>query len=452
MTKKALLITGQESETISILAKNLIPVAGMSIFARQMKQMKAIGVDEMHVVTDWFVPDFEKEIKNCSSRPANIFIHSTKDAPLKLLEHNNEGNQWLLIEEGVILDERIIRLIDHHSSPTVLSFIGHNDFLEERTAKAIVLHLETQQGFFGSIAKLSSQTLAANVRKLNSLEGLPHALHAISRANDCIIVNVTEIPLYVPENRRNVDLVWLPITRRDEGDKGTKILLSHAHKDILDWPAKYIHSPLEDFIIKYLCKFPIIPPYIIIANGILSLLIIYLFWNGFMIPALVGAYLALILSGVETKLAYLKMFQSKTEQLKPLIDKTLEYCWYIAIAAYLSNLYGLLPLIIATTLILFNLADIIQSEFFRRMTNTEICNTDPFDRKFEIIAGGRNTYMWSLLPFALYNQWVVGLLFIGIYGIITFFVHQIRVVYHLKNIMIENSELFAKNFKKTKIL
>ncbi|HEC00229.1 MAG TPA: hypothetical protein ENI91_00915, partial [Sphingomonadales bacterium] len=63
MTKKALLITGQESETISTLARNLIPAGGLSLFARQMKQMKAIGVNEMHIITDWFVPDFEREIK-----------------------------------------------------------------------------------------------------------------------------------------------------------------------------------------------------------------------------------------------------------------------------------------------------------------------------------------------------------------------------------------------------
>ena len=52
MTKKALLITGQESETVSTLARNLIHTGGMSLFARQMKQMKAIGVEEMHVVSD----------------------------------------------------------------------------------------------------------------------------------------------------------------------------------------------------------------------------------------------------------------------------------------------------------------------------------------------------------------------------------------------------------------
>ena len=157
MTKKALLITGQESETVSTLARNLIHTGGMSLFARQMKQMKAIGVTEIHVVTDWFAQDFEKEILNCTARPDDIFIHSTKDAPLKLLEHNNDGNSWFLIEEGVILDDRIIDQIATHPSPSAISLIGHHEFLEERTANGILLQLEGAEGYFASIAKLSAE-------------------------------------------------------------------------------------------------------------------------------------------------------------------------------------------------------------------------------------------------------------------------------------------------------
>jgi len=69
-----------------------------------------------------------------------------------------------------------------------------------------------------------------------------------------------------------------------------------------------------------------------------------------------------------------------------------------------------------------------------------------------LIAGQRNTQIWMLLPFALFDQWVAGFGFICAYGIITFFVHQVRLVYHLKNFMVESSSRFAENFKKTKIL
>ena len=452
MTKKALLITGQESETVSTLARNLIHVGGLSLFARQMMQMKSIGIEEMHVVTDWFAQDFEKEILSCPKRPEKIYIHTTKDAPLRLLEHNNEGNSWFLIEEGVIIDDRIIKQADKHPSPSVISMIGHLEFLEERTANGILLQLEDIEGFFGSIAKLSSGTLAANIRKLNSLDGLPNALKAISRASDCEVIKVIDIPTYLTDRNRQVDIVWLPVIRREDGDKGTEILLEYAQKNAQDWVARLIHRHIENFIVKYLCKCPISPNHVTAAAGILGFYAMYLFWSGYMLPALFGAYAVGILYGVDDKLSRVKMIIPRFEGHLHLLGRGIEFGWYFTIAAYLTEPFGLAPSLMALALVLFRLADEIQCEFFRRMTNSSIYNISTFDRKFQLIAGRRNTQMWALLPFALYGQWYMGLGLICGYGIVTFFVHQARLVYHLKNLMIENSEIFAENFKKTNLL
>ena len=452
MTKKALLISGQESETISTLARNLIHVGGLSLFARQMKQMKAIGIDEMHVITDWFAQDFEKEILSCRARPERVFLHTTKDAPLRLLEYNSEGNSWFLIEEGVLLDDRIIDQIMQNPSPLALSFIGHNEFLSAHTTNGLSLQLDSEEGYFGSIAKLSSQTLSANVRKLNSLEGLAGTLKAIARADDCAIARVTEISLFLTDRNRDVDLVWLPIVRREDADKATDILLEFSQKGLLDWPARFLHRPIENLIVKYASKCPITPNQVTITSGILGLYVIYLFASGHMLPALLAAYLVGILCGVDGKLARVKMLQTKIGRFEHLLARLMEYGWYFAIAAALYGTYGIAPALMATGLVLSQIADQIQMEFFRRMTNIHLFTIEAFDRKFQLIAGGRNNHMWSLLPFAVFNQWFMGLGFICVYGIITFFVHQIRVVYHLKNIMIEGRENFAENFKKTKTL
>jgi len=460
MTKKALLITGQESETISTLAQNLIHVGGLSLFARQMKQMKAIGVNEMHVITDWFVQDFEKEILSCPARPERIFIHATKDAPLRLLEHNSEGNCWLLIQEAVLLDDRIIAQTLRHPASTVISFIGQNEFLSAHTANGLPLHLGENEGFFGGIAKLSSQTLSANVRKLNNLEGLPSVLKAIAKTEgprteepktkECAIAKVTEIPLLLTRERRDVDLIWFPLSRREDGDTATNILLEHSQKGLLDWPAKFLHRPIENLIVKYLCKFPISPNQITIMNGLLGFYALFLFASGHMWPALLLAYIVGILAGVDGKLARVKILQSRIGRYEYILTGLIEYGWYFALAAALYDPFGLAPLIMAAALVLFQIADHIQTEFFRRMTNRPLFSLAAFDRRFQLIAGGRNNHMWALLPFALFNQWFMALGFICSYGIITFFVHQIRLVYHLKNIMIDGSENFAENVNKTK--
>lgn len=450
MTYKALLITGQESETISTLARNLIPVGGLSLFARQMKQMMAIGVEEMHVVTDWFIQDFEKEILKCSARPGKVFIHSTKDAPLRLLDHNQAGDSWFLIEEGVVVDDRIIDHLALHPSPTVIGLIGPTDFLAVLTANGMALQNGECSGYFGSIAKLSSGTLAANLRKLNNLDALPAALKAISRASDCVTVRLTDIPLYMSRRRREVDLVWFPVIRREDGDKGADILLEATEKATVDWPARYIHRHIENLLVKYICKTPLSSGPLSITAALLGFFLMYLFINGHMGPALFGTYVVVILAGVSGKLAQIKRHASKITDYAPLLDRVVEYGWYFSIAGYLSTSHGAAPYIMAAALTLFQVADHIQCRFFRRLTRFDICDTGAFDRKFRLFAGSRNTHIWALLPFALFDQWYAGFGFICASGIITFFVHQLRVVYHLKNIMIANRDTLTDTFKKAR--
>lgn len=452
MVRKALLITGQESETVSTLARNLISAGGMSLFARQMMQMHAAGVEEMHVVTDWFIQEFTREIEQCTVRPQNIHIHNTKNAPLKLLEHNADGNSWFLIEEGVILDDRIIDHIAHHPSPTAIALIEHHTFLEERTAHGIPVQFDETEGYFGSLAKLSSQTLSASVRKLNSLEGLPNALKAISRAADCSLVKVTECPLYMAPQGREVDLVWFPLLQQKDGDAATDVLLEASHRHGLDGAARYLYRPLENIAVKGLCKIPVMPLHIYGLAVILGIYMIYLFAAGHVLPGLIGGGVFGLLVGIDGKLASLKRRSSKHDAAKPFLNGALEWGWYLALASFLFSEVGQAAYILAAALISFELADRIQQEFFRRMAACPLYNAATFDRKFQIIAGGRNVYLWALLPFCLFEQLYLGFCAITAYAIVTFFIHQVRVLYHAKALMEQNSEIFQRNFKQTKIL
>jgi len=460
MARKALLISGRESETVSTLARNLIHAGGLSLFARQMKQMKAIGIEEMHVVTDWFTSDFETEILKCNTRPQRIFLHNTKDAPVQLLDHNNSGDSWFLIEEGVILDDRIINHVAGHPAATVISFIGQNEFLSSYTALGMTLQLDGHNGYFGSIAKISGPSFAANIRKLNSLDGLQNAIKALSRASDCEIVPVTETPLYLASRERSVDLLWFPLRRREDGPGATDRLLKFFQNDLLDWPARYLYQPLENVIVKYLCKCPVRPLYVMIVTGLLALYVLALFWTGHTLTALAGAYSVSILYGVGDKLGRLKIspaksgpkFRLNSWRLIRFLENLVEYGWYFAIAAYLSTLHGPIPLIMVAALILFRLADEIQMAAFYRITGRHIGTITGFDRKFHLIAGGRNVQMWILLPFAIFNLWYTGFGFICIYGTITFFIHQGRIMYHLKNPETANGIILAENFKENKTL
>jgi 1L-myo-inositol 1-phosphate cytidylyltransferase / CDP-L-myo-inositol myo-inositolphosphotransferase len=52
----------------------------------------------------------------------------------------------------------------------------------------------------------------------------------------------------------------------------------------------------------------------------------------------------------------------------------------------------------------------------------------PFERRFRLIGGRRNTFFWSLLPFAAFGAWWPGFLFILAYAGITTAVTQWRLL------------------------
>ncbi|WP_417319424.1 CDP-alcohol phosphatidyltransferase family protein [Emcibacter sp.] len=451
MVNKAIILTGQESETESTLARNLIPVGGITLLERQLKTLEKIGVREVHLVTDWFVAELEKEILSYPRKPEAVHIHRTKEAPGKILEGNTEQDSWLLLEEGVLVDDRIITSVIEKNAGTVIAVMNREDFQNNQLSYGIPLSLRGQNSVFASVAKISGQTMQTHAEKLNSLEHLKEAVESLSNSNDCEIFEISSIPLYLPNRRRDVDLIWLPVMRPKDGVKGTEALLNNAQKGTLDWPAWFIHRPIENWIVKHICNLPITPNQVTVVTGILGLYIMYLFATGNMALGLAGALAVGVLDGVDGKLARTKMQQTKIGELEHLVDKVVEYGWYFAIAAALSTTYGYAPWVMAATLVLFHLADEVQSEFFRRMSDRQICDTGKFDRRFRMIGGRRNTQMWALIPFGIFGAWYAGFIFICCYGIITFFVHQARIIYHAKNLMEASSEIFVENFRKTKI-
>jgi len=450
MTLKAVIITGQESETESTLARNLIPVAGMSLLERQLRHLKNAGVQEVHLISDWFVGEFEKEIQSIKIKPATVMIHNCKDAPLKLLEHNQPGDSWLLLEEAMILDPRIISNILTHPSASVLSFVHRNQFIENKTALALPLGLE-EEGFFGGVAKLSHKTLEANVRKLNSLEALQGALLAISRAEDCTIFPLSEIGLYQPDLGQDEDLIWRPVTNRENGALGADDLLRSNHRAHQSWPDRFINHPLATLLVKPLSKCPIRAGHLVILNIFIGVFSVYLLATGRILTGVVAALVMLFLENVSYKLSHLKMAARPYEKFQCGFNILLEFCWYMGLAHSLSGQSDHAPYILGAGLILFRLADNVQREFFRRMSGRTLYECAPFDQKFRIIEGGRISLIWIFALFFFIGQSYLGFLTICLYGVFCFFIHQIRFIYHAKIYLEANSEVFVRNFQKTKL-
>jgi len=450
MTVKALIITGQESETTSTLARNLIQVGGLSLLERQLKLLSELGIEHLHLVTDWFVGEFEKTILDSAVKPEHVHIHRSTEAAAKISEASEQDTQWLILEEGVLLDKRIIQQLLKNDHSDCLAFSAE-DAKNSGLALPVTIAQTEQSGHFASVAKLSAQTVAQYGEDLIQLDKLKDTLQNIANLDTTAFLNIQDIPLYKPTYQRDVPLLWYPICRQADEHSATTVLLDHVQIGGLDWPATLIHRPVENLISRYVCRLPVERIMISALNVLLGLGVIYLFAAGQMIVALIGALCFGLIVGIKDKITRLKRQKNKIPELEHICDSVIEYGWYLALAIHLSVIGGPISIVFAILLILFQLADTSQNEFFRRMSGQRLSAMASFDQKFHLIAARRNTLIWALIPFAILSAWTNGLMFLGIYAVITFFIRQARIMYHMKNLMEAASDEFVKNFRKTKI-
>lgn len=104
---------------------------------------------------------------------------------------------------------------------------------------------------------------------------------------------------------------------------------------------------------------------------------------------------------------------------------------------------------LAILIVTFAWAEVVQSEYYRRLTGRQLDDAGDIERGFRLITARRNTIMWGLVPFALTESWLVGFWIMGIYTMVTFFVAQWRFIVRLKDYASSVSPQISENFKKT---
>lgn len=259
-------------------------------------------------------------------------------------------------------------------------------------------------------------------------------------------IDLGQVDSYSPERRRKVPLIWerpsdAAAARRVAGD-----LLASAQKGCLDWPARFIHPPIENAFVRLLLPTPITPNMISVMAFLLGLYAAWCFatgslWTGLLLALMIGP-----IDGIDGKLARTRVEFSPWGDLEHVGDKIVEYAWFAALAAAIGTgwAWALAALIVVTAL-----AEALQGEFYRRLTGAQLDDAGGFERAYRLVSGRRNTFFWCLLPFAWFEAWGAGLVMIAVYAAANFFVMQGRFFIRLAEYGRAHSVAIAANLDAT---
>ena len=402
-------------------------VAGTSVLDRQLRQLRYAGIEAIVVGGGMPSAGFD------AVADAGALRHRLAD-----------DDQVLVLAPGLVVDERIVSAILAATAPVVATWSiagpGPQCGIERLDPMSFAAGVAVYPG--GLVRQVAAH--------LGEWDLQATLLRAALAEPGATRLDLGALPLYDAGRRRDLPLSWARPADADEAAAATSMLLAAAQKGCLDWPARYLHPPIENVLVRLLLPTSITPNQVTIFVAVLAVVAGVAFATGWLWTGLLLALATGPLDGVDGKLARTKLVFSRWGELEHLLDKISEYGWFLCIAAHLSIAEGNAgPWAVAALIVLFALAESLQNEFFRRFTGTMLDEVGGFERGFRLVSGRRNTFFWTLVPFALFGHWYVGFVTVAIYSVVTYFILQFRFIVRMTAYGRANAPAIEANFART---
>lgn len=421
------------------LPAGLLPLAGWTVVERQARLARRAGADGVVICADRATPELAGAIARLRRDGIDVDVARNVAEVGDLVQ---PGDAVVMFAEGLVCDDRIVRkIVAEGQGPLLLILKDDGDERYER------IDAGTR---WAGLALLPGATVREVARRFGDWD-LQSTLLRTAVQSNAEPLSFDDIPLYIADRRREVPLVFEMPRSRAEAARCGDALLAQAQKGCLDWPARYIHPPVENAMVRALLPTPISPNMVTLFTAVVGAASVIGFatgwlWTGLLLMLFLGP-----LDGVDGKLARTRLQFSRWGDLEHVIDKIVEYGAFIALGGYLARAaghYG--PWVLAAMTIAFALAEAVQGEFFNRYTGKQLDDAGLWQRRVRLIAGRRNTFFWLLVPFALFGAWQTGLIAISIYSTVTFFVAQAFFFSTMRAHALENLPLVAENFRKSR--
>jgi phosphatidylglycerophosphate synthase len=398
---------------------------GIPIISRQIRQLHSLGAARVVLALG---TDQQDALHRAQSEAARDRLELVVADSAEKLEQALTGCTALAIDEGLLVDERMLE-----------AFFGDKGLQAGRRPV-----LATRDAAGTQDAGLAIFPAATLGRPL--AEGLlRQGLTALS-PDDAQRHDLSGLDDYAPARRRRLPMVWLPLRSAADGRTGTKILLESAQKGCLDWPARFIHPPFENLLTRLLLPTPITPNMVSAFVFLLGLYAAWCFATGAWPLALALIIVIGPLDGLDGKLARTRLDFSPYGDLEHVADKIVEYACYLCMAAWIGEGWAWAA---CALIVLFALAEVVQGEFYRRLTGAQLDDAGALERRFRLVSGRRNTFMWTLIPFVALGAWEAGFVMIAVYSVVTFFFMQWRFVIRLGKAARAASPVMAENLRRT---
>jgi phosphatidylglycerophosphate synthase len=415
---RGLIVATQRADADREDLSTLLRVGGVTLLERQVRLLQKLGVREVVVLASGHNARLAAEMARLVKLKIDVVLCLTGQAITEAFQTSSEAD-WLLLDGTALVDFRLPLIFASRKGEQV-AVVPLAQVPAADAARGIQLAVSGAPVVFAGCARLTPE----RIRQLHPDKGegwLGHLLTAMIADGVAKPTDMTSLPTYLPSMRRDLSYYWLPVRDPEDSRRGQRILLAAAQKGALDWPARYIHPPIEGWIVKHLCAWPVTPNQVTLLCNVVAYVGAYEFAAGSLWWAILVALSVGVLDGVDGRLARVKQLTSRIGGIaEHVCDSIYEYVWQFAIAYRLvAEGHGTIPYMLAGFIVGVDMAEKILLHIFESRRGVPLDDFSPFDRGFRLIVGRRNTYMWTLLIFIAFDAVYVGYWVLALYALMT---------------------------------
>ncbi len=255
---------------------------------------------------------------------------------------------------------------------------------------------------------------------------------------DCPTFDLRKMDPYIVDLRRSLPAWWLILDSDRKASRAEALLMNAAQKGTLDFPAEFIHPPLENLLTKWISASTVTPNLVTTVSILLAFLATGLLAAGYLameylVAGLIIAFVVGVLDGVDGKLARVTVRCTRFgDRYEHILDVVWELTWYWALGWMLSgagNVVG--PFVLSAVITIFYLLDKGATGMFKSRQGIELFDYELADRLFRRIGARRNINVLLLLGGAAAGMLDQSFTLVAIWTVITAAFHWTRAIWLL---------------------
>jgi choline kinase/phosphatidylglycerophosphate synthase len=226
---------------------------------------------------------------------------------------------------------------------------------------------------------------------------------------------------------------WVDVDTKKDIDRAKKLHATHSQKKrgASDFVAHYLNRPIENKIVYLISDSRITPNQVTILTNVLAYIVTALFLFGNLLTGAILTFVVGIVDGLDGKLARIRGCSTKLGLMEHVFDLLYEFSWLIALAFFLSQSQGSIPLVVTVFSIMFIAFYRFCYDQFGRAMAVSLDVYGRFERAFRRVAGRRNIYNVYILVGVLLGAPLYSLIGIMFHSALTAVVYAYRATVHL---------------------